>query len=428
MFKKLLVLFAAMTVAVAFAAPPTIRDVNLASVTSLDGHPSIDANLARKIVDERKKGKYKNWNDLIKRVPAINAGNAATFSLEGLRVDNASYVRPPPTPAEVEKARVAEVVRLQKEKQVAEAAAAKAKAARDEEANRAAAKVAAEAAAAKARAALEAENKAKAEKARVAEELRLQKERQVAEANRAAAKGAAEAAAAKARAALEAENKAKAEKARVAEELRLQKERQVAEANRAAAKGAAEAAAAKARAALEAENKAKAEQARVAELRNQAANQAAAAADRKRQAEEDAVDQKRKAFRDAQDKEKAAKYAADTKNLDVCGKNQMAYRYEEGKIADKKSDEIQEKVRAAEKEKMARDRQTNIDYAPNPKFDKSANDSQANQLRLVLANNQKGAQDKIRALTNEQTNWTRLQEERIKKWMDDSRYNKKICP
>ena len=380
MFKKLLVLFAAMTVAVAFAAPPTIRDVNLASVTSLDGHPSIDANLARKIVDERKKGKYKNWNDLIKRVPAINAGNAATFSLEGLRVDNASYVRPPPTPAEVEKARVAEVVRLQKEKQVAEAAAAKAKAARDEEANRAAAKVAAEAAAAKARAALEAENKAKAEKARVAEELRLQKERQVAEANRAAAKGAAEAAAAKARAALEAENKAKAE------------------------------------------------QARVAELRNQAANQAAAAADRKRQAEEDAVDQKRKAFRDAQDKEKAAKYAADTKNLDVCGKNQMAYRYEEGKIADKKSDEIQEKVRAAEKEKMARDRQTNIDYAPNPKFDKSANDSQANQLRLVLANNQKGAQDKIRALTNEQTNWTRLQEERIKKWMDDSRYNKKICP
>lgn len=324
MFKKLLALFAAMTVAVAvaFAAPKIVEVVN-ASVNSLRVHPSIDANLATLIIKERNSGKgpYKNWDDLIARVPAFGGGKAAKFSAEGLRVNNVAYVPPPPrpTPAEVEKARVAE-------------------------------------------------------------------------------------------------------------ELRLQKERQVAEANRAAAKVAAEAAAAKARAALEAENKAKAEKARVEELRNQAANQAAAAADRKRQAEEDAVDQKRKAFRDAQDKEKAAKYAADTKNLDVCGKNQMAYRYEEGKIADKKSDEIQEKVRAAEKEKMARDRQANIDYAPNPKFDKSANDSQANQLRLVLANNQKGAQDKIRALTNEQTNWTRLQEERIKKWMDDSRYNKKICP
>jgi len=124
----------------------------------------------------------------------------------------------------------------------------------------------------------------------------------------------------------------------------------------------------------------------------------------------------------------AARASAEANNAAICTKNQKAYLANEEIVANNKGNEIQVKIKAAEDEKVSRDKKTYIDYAPNPKFDKSANEYQANQLRLVLANNQKGAQDKIRALTDEQTTWTRLHEERIKKWMDDSRYDKKICP
>ena len=52
MFKKLLAFFAAMTVAVAFAAV----DVNKATPAELDGIKGIGPGISGKIVDERKKG------------------------------------------------------------------------------------------------------------------------------------------------------------------------------------------------------------------------------------------------------------------------------------------------------------------------------------------------------------------------------------
>ena len=87
MFKKLLAFFAAMTVAVAFAAV----DVNKATSAELDGIKGIGPSISGKIVDERKKGNFKSWEDFIERVKGIGEGNAAKFSAEGLTIGGAGY-------------------------------------------------------------------------------------------------------------------------------------------------------------------------------------------------------------------------------------------------------------------------------------------------------------------------------------------------
>ena len=87
MFKKLLAFFAAMTVAVAFAAV----DVNKATPAELDGIKGIGPAISGKIVDERKKGNFKSWEDFIERVKGVGEGNASKFSAEGLTVGGAGY-------------------------------------------------------------------------------------------------------------------------------------------------------------------------------------------------------------------------------------------------------------------------------------------------------------------------------------------------
>ena len=87
MFKKLLAFFAAMTVAVAFAAV----DVNQATPAQLDGIKGIGPGISGKIVDERKKGNFKSWEDFIGRVKGIGEVNAAKFSAAGLTVSGAGY-------------------------------------------------------------------------------------------------------------------------------------------------------------------------------------------------------------------------------------------------------------------------------------------------------------------------------------------------
>ena len=87
MFKKLLAFFAAMTVAVAFAAV----DVNQATPAQLDAIKGIGPTISGKIINERKKGNFKSWDDFIARVKGIGEGNAAKFSAEGLTVGGAGY-------------------------------------------------------------------------------------------------------------------------------------------------------------------------------------------------------------------------------------------------------------------------------------------------------------------------------------------------
>ncbi len=91
MFKKLLAFVAAMYMALSFAAV----DVNKASVAELDGIKGIGPTTSTKIVDERKKGNFKDWNDFITRVSGIGEKNAAAFSAGGLTVGGAAFASAP---------------------------------------------------------------------------------------------------------------------------------------------------------------------------------------------------------------------------------------------------------------------------------------------------------------------------------------------
>ena len=95
MFKKILAFVAAMYMAVSFAAV----DVNKATAAELDGIKGIGPGISGKILDERKKGSFKDWSDFIERVKGVGEGNAAKFSAEGLTVGGASFKGVAATPA-----------------------------------------------------------------------------------------------------------------------------------------------------------------------------------------------------------------------------------------------------------------------------------------------------------------------------------------
>lgn len=87
MLKKILVLVAMLYAAVCFAAV----DVNKASAAELDSIKGIGPAISTKILDERKKGSFKDWNDFVERVKGVGEGNAAKFSSEGLTVNGSTY-------------------------------------------------------------------------------------------------------------------------------------------------------------------------------------------------------------------------------------------------------------------------------------------------------------------------------------------------
>ena len=87
MLKKILAIVAMLYAAATFAAV----DVNKATAAELDGIKGIGPAISTKIIDERKKGNYKDWNDFITRVQGVGEGNAAKFSSEGLTVNGATF-------------------------------------------------------------------------------------------------------------------------------------------------------------------------------------------------------------------------------------------------------------------------------------------------------------------------------------------------
>jgi len=94
MLKKLFCAWAFVWAAVASAAV----DVNKATAADLDGVKGIGPSLSGKILDERKKGAFKNWPDFIARVKGMGDKNAAKFSSEGLTVNGASLKADAPAP------------------------------------------------------------------------------------------------------------------------------------------------------------------------------------------------------------------------------------------------------------------------------------------------------------------------------------------
>ena len=87
MLKKFLAVLAMMFASVAFAAV----DVNKATAAELDAVKGIGPGTSKMILDERKKGDFKSWEDFIERVKGVGESRAAKLSAEGLRVGSATY-------------------------------------------------------------------------------------------------------------------------------------------------------------------------------------------------------------------------------------------------------------------------------------------------------------------------------------------------
>ena len=69
-------------------------DVNKATVADLDGVKGVGPAMSKRILDERKKGNFKDWNDFIGRVSGVGEATAAKFSAEGLTVNGSTYAPP----------------------------------------------------------------------------------------------------------------------------------------------------------------------------------------------------------------------------------------------------------------------------------------------------------------------------------------------
>ncbi len=87
MIKFLVAAFAALFAAAAFAAV----DVNKATQSELESVKGVGPAIAGKILDERKKGAFKDWADLVNRVDGVGETNAAKFSAEGMTVGGAAF-------------------------------------------------------------------------------------------------------------------------------------------------------------------------------------------------------------------------------------------------------------------------------------------------------------------------------------------------
>jgi competence protein ComEA len=66
-------------------------DANKATQAELETVKGIGPGLSGKILAERKKGDFKDWDDLVARVGGVGSGNAAKFSGAGLTVNGAAY-------------------------------------------------------------------------------------------------------------------------------------------------------------------------------------------------------------------------------------------------------------------------------------------------------------------------------------------------
>lgn len=77
----------ALITAVSFAAV----DINKATPADLDSIKGIGPSTSTRILDERKASPFKDWADLIRRVPGIGDKRAAKLSAEGLTVNGDAF-------------------------------------------------------------------------------------------------------------------------------------------------------------------------------------------------------------------------------------------------------------------------------------------------------------------------------------------------
>ena len=87
MLKIFFALIAAMSLTAAFAAV----DLNKGSPSELETIKGIGPAKSKLIVDERKKGEFKSWQDFIARVNGFGEASAAKLSAQGLTVGGAAF-------------------------------------------------------------------------------------------------------------------------------------------------------------------------------------------------------------------------------------------------------------------------------------------------------------------------------------------------
>ena len=87
MLKKFLAAVAVLLAATAFAA----TDANKASQAELESIKGIGPSLSSTIIDERRKGDFKDWADITARVKGMGARSAARLSDAGLTVNGKPY-------------------------------------------------------------------------------------------------------------------------------------------------------------------------------------------------------------------------------------------------------------------------------------------------------------------------------------------------
>jgi competence protein ComEA len=82
MFRHIIIAAAALWASVVFAA----TDVNKATAAELDAIKGVGPSLSGKILDERKKGDFKDWPDFMQRIKGVKDARAARLSEAGLTV------------------------------------------------------------------------------------------------------------------------------------------------------------------------------------------------------------------------------------------------------------------------------------------------------------------------------------------------------
>ena len=95
MLKKILVALAAFVALSALAAV----DANKGNLAELESIKGIGPAISTLIIDERKKGDFKDWNDLVVRVKGVGDKSAARFSEAGLTVNGSAFTGAPAKPS-----------------------------------------------------------------------------------------------------------------------------------------------------------------------------------------------------------------------------------------------------------------------------------------------------------------------------------------
>lgn len=84
----------ALCLALASAAAFAALDINGANRAQLEAVRGVGTELAKRILAARERGPFKDWSDLIARVPGIGAASAARLSANGLTIGGVPYVDP----------------------------------------------------------------------------------------------------------------------------------------------------------------------------------------------------------------------------------------------------------------------------------------------------------------------------------------------